>query len=160
MLHFLSFMRAIGWIVIGTVFGLASICIFVFASTFFNQDFHDPHNISNSEAVIFLCLALKSGAGADFLFSEISTWVGRILAMVFVVIALFFVGFIFNPNNLYEPSEETITMIAIIYSMVTIIYCVALKWVIFYRERITNKALRELKIELEECQKSKPKKRK
>ncbi len=147
MLSFNCFLRSLAWLTIGIVFGLISLFLILFTSVVFgnhNND-HKIAELASSEAIVFLSLALMSGAGADFLLSEISTTSHRILAMVFVVILLLIGIIIFSPNNSFAAKETVKLWIEWIYCIFGSIYCVSIKTIIFYRERLNNRKLESLK---------------
>ena len=135
--------RAVAWLAIGTFFGLASAVLIFWASVIFGHNFVDTHHVSTKEGVIFLSLALMSGAGADLLFSEIGHWGVRVALMFFVGFVLGIVYLMFSPNNTYRVNDVVINYAAWGIGTLTVIYCLSIKTVIFYKERVTNKELRK-----------------
>ena len=88
---------------------------------------------------MFLCVALMSGAGADYLLSGSYHLGYRIAAFSLTVIALLIVFFLFNPNNANPPDENIITNFAWGYSIFTFAYCILIKADIFLKEPKHNK---------------------
>lgn len=139
---FSSFFRAFIWLIIGVVFGLASIILILASSSMFVQHgtSREVANAIDAEVIIFLCIALMSGAGADFLLSVKFGWGVRGFIFSIVVIFLFLAFFLLNPVN--EPQKSVVNSFSVGYSIIAFVYCVSIKTVIFYEEILSKKRLR------------------
>jgi hypothetical protein len=141
MLYVKSILRALGWLIIGIAFGLSSLLLIFASKAIFSVPI-DTGKLIDENIIMFLCVALMSGAGADFLFSEISTLGWRLFAFCLNIIALLILGILFNPNNTYSAKPSLLEGFAITYGIVAFCYCMLLKTIVFYRERLTNSKIR------------------
>ena len=138
MLYFQAIWRALTWLIIGIVFGLASVGFVLLTSTIFSQT-EKIEKLIDPNIIIFLCLALMGGAGADFLLSKISTVYCRLF--YFAVIVVFFVLGCVVFNASLKPKQDILEYIEYGYIAVTVSYCMIIKSIIFYQERLAHKKL-------------------
>src|SRR5690349_10440496 len=124
----ISLFRAFLWIVIGVGFGLASIFLVLASSSMFVQ-----HGVQikptvgiDSEVIIFLCLALMSGAGADFVLTPSNHhWAVKGLLMLTVFTLLFVAFWLLSPNS--EPKENVVNSFTLGYCVACFFYCLFIK---------------------------------
>lgn len=140
MLSFQAIWRAVIWLLIGIVFGLSSLLLIFASSAIFTHPI-STSNLFDANIIMFLCVSLMSGAGGDFLLSKISNPGTRIAVFFPSVVALLIVCFLFSPNNSSAPEKYVVKGFALGYGIATFIYCVSLKTIIFYRERLTDRKL-------------------
>lgn len=69
MLGFKSFGKAFIWLVLGCFFGLSSLLLIFASSAIFTHPIITG-NIIDGNIVMYLCIALMSGAGADYSLSS------------------------------------------------------------------------------------------
>lgn len=141
MLHIKSLIKAISWLFIGIFFGLASFVLIFASSVIFGHPITLGKIVDNN-IIMFLCVALMSGAGSDFSLSDNYHWGVRIAVFFTVVIALLIVCVVFNPSNNAVPDRDIVKDLATGYAIFTIIYCVGLKGILFYKEAISHKKLK------------------
>jgi hypothetical protein len=140
MIVFKSFLCSLLWLVFGVIFGLASILLIFASSAIFDNPL-SLGNIIDANIVVFLCIALMSGAGTDFLISANYNIWNRLFMFAIVVVFLALAYFLLSPNNRKAPSEKILHLFEIGYSIVAFGYCVTLKSLLIYRERLNhNKA--------------------
>jgi len=133
-----SFFCSIGWLSSGAVFGYASILMVLASSAIFKEPV-DLGKVIDSNFIVFLCIALMSGAGTDFLISgHFMHLAWRIVWLLVVIILLLIAYFLFNPNNLYKLDKEPLVYVEIGYIIITICYCLTLKSLLIYRERVNH----------------------
>ena len=103
MIFFESFVKAIGWLIIGTLAGLASIGLILASSAIFSIKFSG--NIITGDIIMFLCVGLMSGAGADYLFCSHFHKGYRIASLFLLIIAVLIIYFstatIYNTSRTY-----------------------------------------------------------
>lgn len=142
MLHFESIWRAFAWLLLSALFGLASLLLILAASAIFS--YHVNEKLIDDNAIMFLCIALMSGAGIDFLLSCNHHFGLRLSAFLFVILAAAIAFFILSPNNANKPHEDTLNTFAGAYGVVTAAFCIILKTLIIYRERLSKEKLKFL----------------
>jgi uncharacterized membrane protein YfcA len=138
MLHCRSILKALLWLIIGIFSGLASLFLVLVTSAVFT--YRSTGVKIDKGVIMWLCVALMSAAGGDYLLSEIPNLWKRVSFFLFCVIALLIVYFLLTPNTNSPVKPDTLNAVTNIYIGVTIIYCMALKTKLYYRE-ILNKRL-------------------
>lgn len=140
MLHIQAIVKSVCWLIIGILFGLAGV-ILVLASAKFYSVSPDWEQVDEN-IVIFMCIALMGGAGSDFLLSKIHTFWCRLCLFIFAVLSFFIAFYIYNPNVKYKPAHDIMYNFEIGYIVVTCIYCMVLKSIIFFHEALSHKKLK------------------
>lgn len=124
--------KSIAWLIIGVFAGLSSLVILFASSAIFSRPING--RIIDDSIIVYLCIALMSGAAADFLLcGHYEIW-PRLFVFSLVIILILVIWLVFNPNNANPPTPQAIKSVVDWYIMITIGYCVGLKTVIFYKE--------------------------
>jgi len=135
-----ALIKALFWTIIGVVAGLALLLYILGFTAFFSQDFNTSE-LLNPNIVIFLCVTLMAGAGADFLLSTLSTWGWRITISLIAIFLGFIACTLFNPILNYKPDETALKYFEYSYCLFALVYCTAIKSVIFHEEMLAYKEL-------------------
>ncbi|HWB26666.1 MAG TPA: hypothetical protein VG738_14375 [Chitinophagaceae bacterium] len=136
MLRVLSIGRALLWLFFGTIFGLASLLLVFASAAIFTH--HINGKIIDDYVIVFLCIALMSGAGSDYLLSVNHHMGWRSFAFSLIIIALVISFYLFNPNNRITADAGILNGFTYGYVGFTSIYCIGLKGVIFYQESVNK----------------------
>lgn len=144
MLSFESVIRSVAWLIIGIIFGLASVIMVLASSIIFphHKEILEISKMIDENVKVFLCIALMSAAAADFLLTGSYHAGWKICAFLFSIIALLFAYFLFNPNNTAAPDKQILDKIVTIYICLTIPFCVGLKSLLIYREKLNHKKVK------------------
>ena len=137
-----SFLRATVWLLFGVVFGFASILL-IFASSAIFENKGTPVDIPHlvdPEFIIFLCVALMAGAGADYMLSVNFAKSKRLNVLLFILLITSASWFVLNP--ILSASEVVLLWFTTIVAVVTIVFCLWAKTVIFYKEEDAHKRLK------------------
>ncbi|MBV9961791.1 MAG: hypothetical protein JO072_06045 [Parafilimonas sp.] len=133
-LYLTASLKAFIWLVVSAGFGLASIAIYVFSAKIFSTT--QTESI-NDFVIIFLCLALTAGAGIDFVISSRSmSFGGRMALFSWNVITLLVAYILFTPNNINKPNGTVLDISTMIFSFITLGYCLGCKGNLFYEEDV------------------------
>jgi len=139
MLHFESIWRSFVWLLIGVIFGLASILLILGSSFIFAKPL-DINCVIDNNVIVFLCIALMSAAGADFLLTGNYHPGWRFAAFFGLPIPLLLLAyFLFSPNNINTPDANILIKIVWGYVILSFFYCIGLKSLLIYRERLNHK---------------------
>jgi hypothetical protein len=137
MIYFQSIWRSIVWLIIGALFGLASVLLILGSSMLFVGHL-EIHSLIDSNIIVFLCIALMGGAGADFLLTGNYHAGWRVATFTFLFLLLMTACYIFSPNNKEPPTKNALFWIVWGYVIVAILYCIGLKSLLIYRERLNH----------------------
>jgi len=136
-LHFQSILRSFFWFTIGSIFGLGAIGL-VLASSFLFANKLNFGDLGDPKIVIFLFVGLMGGAGTDFLLTGNYPRALRGLLFCLVLIGLLIAWILLNPNNKIPPRGTVVFGAMWSYGIVSFIYCMILKSLLIYRERLNH----------------------
>lgn len=137
MIYVQSIWRSLAWLAIGVFFGLVSIMFILASSVLFDKSMNTS-DLFDCNVIVFLCIALMSGAAADFLLTGNYHVGWRATAFAFTIVASLFAWVLFGPNNKVPPSVNVKDAVSETYGLATLIYCVGLKALLIYRERLNH----------------------
>lgn len=137
-----SFLKATLWLVLGVFFGFASVLLILTSSKIFEGRLNvsDVADLVDPEFIVFLCVALMAGAGADYILSVNFIRSKRVNVLCLIIIATGTAWFIFNPKT--KATDSFLYWTSIGFSVVAIIFCLWVKTILFYKEEVAHKKLK------------------
>jgi hypothetical protein len=136
------FFRATLWLILGIVFGLASILLILASSKIFEGGLN-PKEISqliDPEFIVFLCVALIAGSGADYILSVNFNKSKRLNVLYLIIIITGTAWFIFNPK--VKATDLFLYWSSIGFSIIATIFCLCVKTVLFSKEESAHRKLK------------------